>query len=174
MRKIAVGSLVLVLSLALGTSVNIAQQAPEKTLKVAIYDLEKILSGYQKTKDLQAKFDKQRQQSLAKIKDKEEEIEILKKELIAQEKILTMEAKEEKQKKLENKKRELQDLLRSILKNIEEKSQSYAMEITEDILLICQILEKEKGYDLILEKNSMSDLTEEILLRLNAKYKEEK
>jgi outer membrane protein len=174
MRKIAVGFLVLVLSLAFGTGVNMAEQAPEKTLKMAIYDLQEVLGGYQKTKDLQAEFEKQCQESLAKIKDKEEEIEKLKKELIAQEKILTKEAKEEKQKELESKEKEFQDLIKSIQEEIEEKSQSYTIEITDDILLMCQILKKEKGYDYILDKSSMPDLTKEILSRLNTKYKEGK
>jgi len=173
-RKIVMSFLVLVLFLAFGTGANMAQQLPEKTLKIAIYDLQEVFGRYQKTKNLQADFDKQCQQSSAKIEKKNEEIEKLKKELIAQETMLTGSAKEEKKRELEAKEKELQDLIKSIKKEIEEKRQLYTKEIIEDILSICQILTEEKGYDFILEKNSVPDLTEEILSRLNAKYKEGK
>jgi len=173
-RKIVIGFLVLVLFLGFGTSVNMAQQAPEKTIKIAIYDLQEVLGEYQRTKDFQAEFEKQCQQSLAKIGEKEEEIEKLKRELIAQEMMLTESAKEEKKRELEDKEKELQDLIKSIKKEIEEKRQLYTEEIIKDVLSICQILKEEKGYDDILERSSVPDLSEEILLRLNAKYEEEK
>ncbi len=172
-RKAAMEGLLLVLFLALGIGVTIAQQTSEKMPKVAIFDLQEIFGEYQKTRDLQAEFERQCQQSLAKIDEKKEEVEKLKKELIAQEMILTEPAKEEKKRQLEDKEKELQDLIRSVQKEIEEKKRAYTNAIINDIFSICQVLKEEEGYDLILEKSSVPDLTKEILSRLNAKYKEE-
>jgi len=167
-------ALLVIFFLILTAGVAVSRQVSEEKVKVAIFDLQEVFGRYQKTKDFQAEFERYCQQVSAQLEEKRKEVEKLKEELIRQEMMLSRSERERKKEELRNKEEELGKLAQSIQREIEEKRQSYTKQIIEDILSMCLLLKEEKGYDLILDKSSLPDLTEEILLKLNEKYKGEK
>jgi len=164
-------ALLVIFFLILTAGVAVSRQVSEEKVKVAIFDLQEVFGRYQKTKDFQVEFERYCQQASAQLEEKKKEVEKLKEELIRGEMMLTRSERERKKEELRNKEEELGKLAQSIQREIEEKRQSYTKQIIEDILSICLLLKEEKGYDLILDESSLPDLTEEILLKLNEKYK---
>lgn len=161
--------MLMTLTLTLGFASSGSAQAE----KIGYVDVAKVFDRYEKTK----KFDKE----LAEVgKQKQSgrdtlvlEIRRLKDEMA----LLSDQGKEEKQRLVDQKLRELQDYDRNAQRDLGERREVIVREIFKDIDEVIREFGGKKGYDfifnerLMLFRNDKFDITEEVLGELNARYK---
>jgi outer membrane protein len=139
--------------------------------KIGFVNLSQIFDSYEKTKvfdaDLQKESDSkrvQREALVAAVKKLRDEVELL-----------APEAREEKQRQMDQKVQELQAFDRDARLTLRKKRDEMIREILKQIDDVVQAYGKEKGYDYIYNdrvlvfKKDQADLSKDIIARLNAK-----
>lgn len=171
MSKKLISSLFFILFLTAGIlGVSSANAQAEK---IGYVDVAKVFDKYEKTK----KFDKE----LAEVGKQKQagrdtlvlEVRRLKDEMA----LLSDQGKEEKQKLVDSKMRELQDYDREAQRDLLERREGVMREIFKDIDEVIREFGKQKGFDFIFNERLMLfrsekyDVTDVVLGELNARYK---
>ena len=161
-------------------SEKIPEAAPKLTLaKIGVIDLQRVIETSSQGKAAQAQIKKQKDKMEGDLKQKGAEIEQIRQRLEREARVMSKEAREEKEReariKLNDFKR-LQKRYRSKLQNLESK---LIEQLKNDVYDLVNDIGKEEGYLLIISKigvlysgESVDDLTGKIIKRLNKKYPE--
>ncbi len=145
----------------------------EDNLKVGFINLKKIADSYEKLKDaekeLQKELDAKREQGeklTKEIKSLREKIDLLKDK-----------QKEKKQRELDQKVKELQDLNYEARTSLREKSDEKMREVSKDIKAVVQEYGQSRNYNIIFDsilvhyEDGTLDVTKDIIKTLNQRYK---
>lgn len=139
--------------------------------KIGFVNVSQIFDSYEKTKSFDASLQKdseakrvQRDTLVSTVKKLRDEIELM-----------APEAREEKQRQMDQKIQELQAFDRDARLELRKKRDDMIRDILKEIDVVMQAYGKEKGYDYIYNdrvlvyKKEASDISKEIIDRLNAK-----
>lgn len=162
--------LVLIIS---GLIISVSFTSFAKELKIGYVNIFKVFNEYEKTKEYDAKLEKETKKIEKELSVKKEAIEKIQNKLSL--------LKEAEKKKEEEKLREeiigYRELEKEALINVKQERDGKMKEIVEDINKIVKEYAKNKGYDLVINENvvlygdKIMDMTEDILKISNQKYK---
>ncbi|MEK9148453.1 MAG: OmpH family outer membrane protein [Candidatus Desantisbacteria bacterium] len=150
---------------------------PTWGMNIAFIDSQRVFSGHPETKMASEALNKEVEQRQTELKVAEEEILAMREELT---KPLSEEARRRKEATIKVKLEELEKSRQSALSSLEERRTKLEAQINKKIYETIEILAKEKGIDLVLDKNSViygtstSEITDEIIERMNPKKDEAK
>ncbi|MDI6751273.1 MAG: OmpH family outer membrane protein [bacterium] len=150
---------------------------PACGMNIAFIDSQKVFSSHPETRNASEALNKEVEQKQTELKVAEEEILAMREELT---KPLSEEARRRKEATIKVKLEKLEKSRQSALSSLEEKRTKLEAEINKKIYEAIEVLAKEKGIDLILDKNSViygtptSEITDEIIERVNPKKDETK
>ena len=139
--------------------------------KIGFVNVSQVFDSYEKTKQFDADLQKE---SEAKRAQRDTLVSAVKK-LRDEVEVMAPEAREEKQKQMDQKVQELQAFDRDARLTLRKKRDDMIRDILKEIDTVIQAYGKEKGYDYIYNdrvlvfKKDQSDLSQEIIARLNAK-----
>ena len=173
------------LCLAMGLGGEGAKAALD--VKIGYIDFERIFNGYERTQELQAKFDMENEADQKMLSERrqmiEKEIDKLKEELETQALVLSESAKEEKQAEIERRAEELDEFSAYIERRMIDREAKYTDGILKDLQvklpsIIKSIAEKE-GYRFVFLKSQFAyvtpekefDLTDKVIAQLNEEYR---
>ena len=156
------------LSLCAALTLAGATAAQAQALKVGVVDMNKVFSGYYKTKDAENKINTSRETSKKELDDRMEshkqlldEINALNKDMDSA--ALSSSAKAEKQKKREDKINQIRSLEQSINefkgsreKQLQEQAVRMRNTIVEEIMVVVSSKVKSDNYDLVIDKSGQS------------------
>ncbi|MBU1261369.1 OmpH family outer membrane protein [bacterium] len=146
-------------------------------MNIAFIDSQKVFNGHPETKNASEVLNKEVEQRQTELKVTEEEILAMREELS---KPLSEEARRRKEATIKVKLEELEKSRQSALSALEEKRTKLEAEINRKIYEAIETLAKEKGIDLVLDKNSVIygtqtfEITDEIIEKMNPKKDETK
>ncbi len=150
---------------------------PAWGMNIAFIDSQKVFNSHPETKKASETLNKEVEQKQTELKVAEEEILSMREELT---KPLSEEARRRKEATIKVKLEELEKSRQSALSELSEKRTKLEEGINKKIYEAIETLAKEKGIDLILDKNSViygtptSEITDEIIERVNPKKDETK
>jgi Skp family chaperone for outer membrane proteins len=148
---------------------------PAWGMKIAFIDSQKVFNGHPETKNASEALNKEVVAKQTELKVAEEEILAMREELT---KPLSEEARRRKEATIKVKLEELEKSRQSALSALEGKRIRLETEINRKIYEEIETIAKEKGIDLVLDKNSViygiptSEITDEIIERMNPKKDE--
>jgi len=146
-------------------------------MNIAFIDSQKVFNSHPETKNASEVLNKEVEQRQTELKVAEEEILAMREELT---KPLSEEARRRKEATIKVKIEELEKSRQSALSALEEKRTKLEAEINRKIYETIETLAKEKGIDLVLDKNSVIygtqtfEITNEIIEKMNPKKDETK
>lgn len=146
-------------------------------MNIAFIDSQKVFNSHPETKNASEVLNKEVEQRQTELKVAEEEILAMREELT---KPLSEEARRRKEATIKVKIEELEKSRQSALSALEEKRTKLEAEINRKIYETIETLAKEKGIDLVLDKNSVIygtqtfEITDEIIEKMNPKKDETK
>ena len=146
-------------------------------MNIAFIDSQKVFNGHPEAKKASEVLNKDVEQRQTELKVAEEEILAMREELT---KPLSEDARRRKEATIKVKLEELERSRQSALSVLEEKRTKLEAGINRKIYEAIETLAKEKGIDLILDKNSLIygtstlEITDEIIERMNPKKDETK
>ncbi len=167
--------LILVALIATSAASFSATGANAAEIKVAVINIQKILSEASAAKDLQAQLEKKRVEYQGQIKAKEEKLKKEEAELVKQKNVLTKEAFEQKQKDFVN---EINDVRKDVQDKRVKLDSAYKQAlgtINNSMQDIINDLAAEKGFNLAFPASGLIyapkefDITDEVLKKLNEK-----
>jgi len=144
--------------------------------KIAVLDLQKCMQGSNEGKRSYLDLTKKRDSMRGKLDAKQDELKKLKSELEKQGMMLSLDAKEDKQKAFETKRREFEYLFKDANDEMKKAETAALSKIFKDLEKIIQRIGKDEQYDLILDRkrglgilysSEVIDLTERILEEYN-------
>jgi outer membrane protein len=163
MVKRFLGLIVLTVCLALST------EAFAKELKIGSVDMRKVFYEYKKTKDFNAKLEKEDAKLKEEADKRTQDIRKLKDEID----LLSEEAQEKRQPELRQKIKELDDFKKEKVEKFLREKDDMFKEIRKDILSASDNYAKKNGYDLLFDEavfvyaTKDYDITDTILKELN-------
>ena len=146
-----------------------------ETFKIGILDFQKCFDESNEGRRIFGDLRKKQEALQGKLTQKENELKSLQKELEKQSLMLNLDAKEDKQKEFERKKRELQYLFQDVNEEMNKAKRSAQKQIFDDLKGIIDKIAKEGGYEIILEAtqsrvvfwSGKADITEEVIAEYN-------
>ncbi|MCQ9205513.1 MAG: OmpH family outer membrane protein [Omnitrophica bacterium] len=162
--------------LILGLTISVSFTCFSKELKIGYVNIIKVFNEYQKTKDYEAQLNEKKKKVEKKLSKKREEIEKLNSKLS----LLKEEEKNEYQDKIQEKIKEHQEIAREAQVDMKKIVIEQMTEIKKDMDKIIENYAKKKGFNLIVDGNSVlyaakaMDVTEDILKISNKQYKKKK
>ena len=146
-------------------------------VKIGVVDVNKVFSGYAKVAANQAEFDKFQEERQAYAQKKAEEInkelKALQDKLENQGKVLKKEESEKIANDIGKKRQELINLQTEVLQELRTKNQGMVEDRIKEIKAAIGTLAKEKGYTVVLLKDTVlysldvSDLSDQVIAALN-------
>lgn len=149
-----------------------AVAAPAEQSKIGYVLLPKVIDGYQRTRQLDAKFTEQSKQKEAELQSR---VTDLKKQRESLE-LLNDQAREGKAREIEQKADALQQFRNSATRELTRERQKLMAEIAEDVQRAVTEYAKANGYTLILKDDALlygdtvHDVTDDVLKALNARF----
>ena len=140
--------------------------------KIGIVNLDQVFQEYERTKASDAKLEELSDSKQAERDKFVSEIKSMREELI----LLNQDARAERQKAIEEKLRELANFDQQVKENFRKQREETLKVILKDIEEIVTAYGKENGFDLVLNERAVLyqveaiDITKEILTILNARY----
>jgi len=174
----------ILLSCASANTVSVSEKtieaAPNLTFaKIGVIDMQGVIETSTQGMAAQAQIKKQKDKMERDLKQKGAEVEKIRKQLDREAKVMSKEAREEKEREARikiNNFKIIQKRYRTELQNLEKKLNE---RLKDDVFDIVNDLGKKEGYLLILDKfgvlysgEKVDDLTGKIIKRLNIKYPE--
>jgi outer membrane protein len=188
-RKLILASLCVSLALTftwLSAGLVSADILEEVLSRTGYVNLDTIFNSYERTQDLQAGLDAQRQQEIAQMEEMRQNLEQMNKEYQAQEMLLSEDAKKERQAEINQKIKAYEDFRQSCSERMQSQLDSYTKQILDDIKAKIHEVAKRDGYVYIFHFDTSQvidpavvllyaappakDLTEVIVEELNAGY----
>lgn len=159
------------------TSATFAANEKESSLKIGVFDLQKIMKTSKAVKNAQAAYAKEVQLRRSKISANENEVRLLEEELQKNDAQLSDDDRREKSEKLAKAAKELKRLRSDIDEELKQKNSEFNKKIMEDIWdIVYGIFHKER-YSLILERSTIViaddsiDITDKIIRIYDARKK---
>lgn len=146
-----------------------------KGFKIGYVDIARIFDQYQKTDIATEKLKKEIEEKRKVIEKRKENINLLKEKLKSQAVVISEEEKSRMEEEVEAKVKELKDIAEKSNRDLRQKEQELVRDILKDIEETIKIYGKDNGYDFILDKREVlygseaMDLTEEIINIINKK-----
>lgn len=156
--------------------------AAESTLKVAYVDLQKALQTVDAGKSAKSQLEKDVQKKRAELEKMQSQLQNEAEQFEKKAAILNESAKAQKQQELQKKFAEFQKNAAESQQELQKRERELTKPLIDELRAIIEGIGKEKGYQLILEKNegavlyaeAGSDLTETVIDRFNSKHKKKK
>lgn len=154
---------------ALGIFLSTAKDVLAKEYKIGYVDLARVVDEYKKTKDSEKILD---EKGKAKLDERKKLIDELRK-LTDEQALLSEKAKADKQKVIDDKKRNLLEFDRKAQEDFMKERNDKFGEILKDVEKVISDYSKQEGYDFVLNGRMLLygveqlDLTNEVLKRLN-------
>ena len=165
--------------LAVALSTATAFGAESATLKIAYVDLQKALQQVDAGKTAKAQLEKDVAAKRTELEKAQAALQAEAEQFEKKAAILNDSAKAAKQQELQKKFMEFQKSASESQANLQTRERELTKPLIEELRSIIEGIGKEKGYQLIVEKNegavlyaeTGSDLTESVIEKFNAKYK---
>jgi len=170
----------------MGGGVAAADVLEEVFTRTAHVNLDAIFNSYERTEELQAGLDVQREQEIAQMEQMRQALEQMNKEYQAQELLLSEDAKQERQAEINQKIKEYEQYRQICSERMQSQLDNYTKEILEDIKAKIGEVAARDGYIYVFHFDDTSiidpavvllyagppakDLTETIIAELNADY----
>ena len=166
------------LALALATAALSAAD-PAVTLRVAYVDLQKAIQGVEAGKTAKEQLEKEVSQKRASLEKQQQALQSEAEQFEKKAAIMNDSAKAAKQAELQKRFAEFQKVAAESQMELQKRERELTQPLISELRAIIEGIGKEKGYQLILEKNegavlyaeAGSDLTEQVVERFNARQK---
>jgi outer membrane protein len=147
-----------------------------ENLKIGVLDLQRCIDQSNEGKRIYQSLKKKHEAMQKRLDEKQKELVQLQKEIEKQSLMLTLDAKEDKQKEFERKRRDLGYLLQDLNEEMKKAEMTARQRVLEDLDSIIQKIAEKDGYDMILEKRSGGimftsdslDITDQVIKEYNA------
>lgn len=140
--------------------------------KICYVDIFKVFNDYQKTKNYEKDLEGKRKKQEAKLEKKKEAIDSMQSKIS----LLKEDRQEKEREKIIDAQVDYKKLERQIVLDLKKERDEKMKEIVEDINKVIERFAKNKGYDLIVSKNTVlygneaMDMTSQILAVANKEY----
>ena len=165
-----------VLFICLGFCVFVPQgQAQAQNLKIAVVDVEKILSVSSAGKSIQSQLKTKRESFQKEFSAREDNLMISQKALIKQKTELSAEEFTSKRKSFEQQLLETRNLFQKRRKSLDKGLGNALAQLRKHIINVAAEVSNQEGYQMVLTRDSVVivekeiDITDTVLTRLNAK-----
>ena len=148
-------------------------------VKIAIVDLQKALNLCEAGKAAKAKLTKKFEKLKKDLDARQKELENLKKELEKQSLMLSLEAKRDKEREYERKRRDFRDTLQDYQEEMNRAQYEAFQPILQDLHRVAEKIRKKEGYLVVFEKNTAGivcfenkiDITDKVVKLYNKEWK---
>jgi outer membrane protein len=146
-----------------------------ESFKIGILDFQRVFTQSNEGKRVYATLKEKQEALQSKLTTKEDELKELQKELEKQSLMLSLDAKEDKQKDFERKRRELQYLFQDINEEMKKTEISAQQEMMKDLKGVIDTIVSKNKYTIIFEAtrsnvvwwSGEADITEEVIAEYN-------
>jgi len=163
-------------------TLSLAAHAADANLKVAYVDLQKALQTVDAGKTAKAQLEKDVAAKRAELEKAQADLQKEAEQFEKKAAILNDSAKQAKQQELQKKFMEFQKNAQESQGELQKRERDLTKPLIDELRAIIEGIGKEKGYQLIVEKNegavlyaeAGSDLTDQVVEKFNSKYKGKK
>jgi outer membrane protein len=148
-----------------------------QAVRLGVVDMQQVLNQSARGKAAKQKLDQERASRQKEMESRQQDLQKMQAELEKQAPVLSEQAKRERSETLQRKARDIRRLLEDANRDFEKRVQEAEMEITREIVTVCQEFGKDQGYTAILERSMLIhysqtvDVTTEVIKRFDAKQK---
>ena len=148
----------------------------QKNIKIGYVDLQKVLVSSDAGREAKRNIERESEEKKKTLEEKKKDIQNMMKNIEKQSSVLSEKVKMEKMKEIEEKREDFLQLLQKSERDLQAKDAELTSNIVKDVMPIIKQIGKEKGYTLILEKNTIlyvnedNDISEEVMELYNKKY----
>ncbi len=146
-----------------------------ESLKIGILDVQRCFKESNEGKRLYEVLKKKQETLQNQFNEKENELKVLQKELEKQSLMLSLDAKEDRQREFERKRRELQFLYQDINEEMKKAEISAHQQVIDDLKTVVNTIAKAGKYELVLDStrsnivywSGKADITDEVIAEYN-------